>query len=126
MTLAPPVYDLVLMLDPAAEESVRTQILSDTREAIAGRGTPVGEQDWGQRTMAYPIDHATDAVYHLFQFNAPRELLEHLERTLRITDGVVRHRIIKLAPGTPAPDSQMVRRPEGESAPASAPAPAAA
>jgi small subunit ribosomal protein S6 len=53
--------------------------------------------------MAYEIRHKTDADYHLIQFNGPRELLDRLDRTLRITDGVVRYRIIKLRPGTPPP-----------------------
>jgi len=30
-------------------------------------------------------------------------MIEALERNLRIADGVFRHRIIKLAPGTPPP-----------------------
>ena len=31
------------------------------------------------------------------------ELLEQLDHNLKITDGVLRHRIIKLRPGTPDP-----------------------
>ena len=50
-----------------------------------------------------------DAEFHLLQFHGNRELLERLDRTLRITDGVVRYRIIKLRPGTPAaPDLRSV------------------
>jgi small subunit ribosomal protein S6 len=53
--------------------------------------------------MAFEIRHKTDAEYHLLQFEGPREVLEALNRTLRITDGVTRFRIIKLRPGTPPP-----------------------
>ena len=59
--------------------------------------------DWGRRKMAYEIRHKTEAEYHLLQFQGPKALLERLDRTLRITDSVVRYRIIKLAPGTPDP-----------------------
>ena len=48
-------------------------------------------------------DHRADAAYHLFQFEAESDLLEQLENTLKITDGVLRHRIIKVKPGTPPP-----------------------
>ena len=51
--------------------------------------------------MTYPIDHKTNAEYHLLQFHATPELLATLNRTLRIIDEVIRFRIIKLAPGTP-------------------------
>src|ERR1700677_1204053 len=103
MTLPAPTYDLVLLLDPQTEEDVRTKILADTRTAIAADGELVNDDDWGARALAYPIERKTDAEYHLLQFHAGTpELLSELDRTLRITDGVLRFRIVKLAPGTPA------------------------
>jgi small subunit ribosomal protein S6 len=106
MTLPAPTYDLVLLLDPQAEEALRTKILADTRAAIAAAGEVVREDDWGDRALAYPIERHADAEYRLLQFHASSpELLHELDRTLRITDGILRFRIIKLAPGTPdAPD----------------------
>ncbi len=106
MTLPAPTYDLVLLLDPQAEESVRAKIVSDAREAIAAKGELVHHDEWGERALAYPIDHKTTAEYHLLQFHATTvELIAELNRTLHITDGVIRFRINKLKPGTPdAPD----------------------
>jgi small subunit ribosomal protein S6 len=110
MTASAPTYDLVLLLDAQADEQARAQILSDTREAIAARGELVREDDWGDRALAYPIGHKSDAEYHLLQFHAGTpELLGDLDRTLRITDGIMRFRIVKLKPGTPdAPDMRSV------------------
>ncbi len=103
MTLPAPTYDLVLLLDPQAEEDVRTKILADTRGAIAAAGEVVNEDDWGTRALAYPIERHADAEYHLLQFHAgAATLLSELDRTLRITDGVMRFRIVKLKSGTPA------------------------
>ncbi len=101
-----PTYDLVLLLDPQVEEPVRAKILADTRDAIAAAGELTREDDWGDRALAYPIERKTDAEYHLLQFHAGKpELLSQLDRTLRITDGVMRFRIVQLKPGTPdAPD----------------------
>jgi small subunit ribosomal protein S6 len=89
------VYDLVLMLDLEAEDDVRAKVLADARAAITAQGTLVGEQQWGVRTLAYPIAHRTQAEYHLLQFTGPPTLIEGLEHALRIDDGVVRHRVIK-------------------------------
>jgi small subunit ribosomal protein S6 len=103
MTLSAPIYDLVLLLDLQAEEPVRAKIVADTREAIAAKGELVRHDEWGERALAYPIDHRTTAEYHLLQFNASSvELIAELSRTLHITDGVIRFRINKLKPGTPA------------------------
>ena len=104
MTKSEPTYDLVLLLDPQVEEETRAKILADTRDAIAAKGEVVGDQDWGARALAYPIERKTDAEYHLLQFHASTpELLGELDRTLRITDGILRFRIVKLEPGTPDP-----------------------
>jgi small subunit ribosomal protein S6 len=72
--------------------------------------------------MAYEIRHQPEAEYHLLQFRAPGSLIEDLSHTLRITDGVVRHRVIKVRPGTPeAPTSIPViaAAPSGHSGPSS-------
>jgi small subunit ribosomal protein S6 len=105
MTLPAPTYDLVLLLDPQAEESAREKIVADARKAIEAQGEFLLHNEWGERALAYPIDHKTGAEYHLLQFHATPELLSTLNRTLRIIDEVIRFRVIKLAPGTPeAPD----------------------
>lgn len=121
-----PLYDLMLMLDTAAPEEQRQKILSDAEALISRGGEIVNKQDWGVRTMAFEIRHKTDAEYQLLQFHAPAEVLAALHRTLRITDGIVRFRIIKLAPGTPAPPEQRAEpRPGAEALPDDAPAPEA-
>jgi small subunit ribosomal protein S6 len=103
MTLAAATYDLILLLDMQAEEGVRAKIVADTREAISTKGELLRHDEWGERALAYPIDHKTTAEYHLLQFHAPKvELIAELNRTLHITDGVIRFRVNKLKPGTPA------------------------
>jgi small subunit ribosomal protein S6 len=105
MTLPAPTYDLVLMLDPQAEETTRAQIVAGARKAIEAQGELLRHDEWGDRALAYPIDHKSSAEYHLLQFHATPELLDTLNRTLPIADEVVRFRVVKLAPGTPdAPD----------------------
>jgi small subunit ribosomal protein S6 len=106
MTLPAPTYDLILMLDTQADVQARAKIVADARAAIQAQGEVVRDDEWGTRALAYQIDHKADAEYHLLQFHASTpELLASLERSLRITDEVVRFRIVKLKPGTPeAPD----------------------
>jgi small subunit ribosomal protein S6 len=103
MTLPATTYDLVLMLDPQVEEPVRAKIVADAREAIAAKGELERHDEWGERALAYPIDHKATAEYHLLQFHvSTAELIAELNRTLHITDGVIRFRINKLKSGTPA------------------------
>jgi small subunit ribosomal protein S6 len=98
-----PTYDIVLLLDTAAADEVRAKVVDDVEKMITAGGEVIGKHAWGTRHLAFEIDHKTEAEYHLFQFHGGRDLLATLNRTLRITDGVVRFRIVKLAPGTPPP-----------------------
>jgi small subunit ribosomal protein S6 len=100
-------YDLTLLLSTAAPDEDRAKVLSDVESAIAdGGGSIERRDDWGTRPLTYRISHQRDAEYHLLQFTGPPPLLENLSHSLRITDNVLRFRIIKVTPGTPpAPDS---------------------
>ena len=106
MAAAKPTYDLMVLLDTGAPDEQRAKILADAERLITSNGGEItSKHDWGVRALAFEIRHKTDAEYHLLQFHGVRETLEALQRMLRITDGVVRFRIIKLKPGTPAPPS---------------------
>jgi small subunit ribosomal protein S6 len=122
MTLPAPTYDLVLLLDPQVEEDARAKIVSDAVTAIEAQGELVGQDEWGERALTYPIDKHPNADYRLLQFHVgEKELLESLDRTLRLDDAVLRHRIIKLKPGTPDAPSLSSTAPAPPTATAEAP-----
>jgi small subunit ribosomal protein S6 len=121
MTLPAPTYDLVLLLDPAADDTTRAKLVADTRASIEAQGELLRHDEWGERALTYPIDKKTSARYHLLQFHvSATELLSSLDRTLRLADEVLRFRIIKLAPGVGAPPSDMAAG--AAAAPSQAPA----
>src|SRR5205085_8736106 len=68
-------------------------------------GKIVASQDWGARRMTFEINHHPEAAYHLVQFETEPggALLERVDHSLKIMDGVLRHRIIRLKDGSPPP-----------------------
>jgi small subunit ribosomal protein S6 len=112
-------YDLMLLLDTAAEDEQRTRVLAEAERIITSNdATIVSKHDWGARRTAFEIRHKRDADYHLLQFQGGPQIPAALDRYLRITDGVVRFRVIKLRPGTP-PVPDLRAAPEmAEAAPA--------
>jgi small subunit ribosomal protein S6 len=99
-----PLYDLTLVLSAAAEDDRRAKILADVESQIStAGGTLERNDDWRNRPLAYEIRHQREGEYHLIQFTGPPALLESLSHNLRIDDGVLRFRIIKVLPGTPPP-----------------------
>jgi small subunit ribosomal protein S6 len=108
-------YDLMLLLDPNAPDERRDAAISEVESMIGSGGELVETYDWGQRRLAYEIDHRPEAEYRLYQFRGDGALLERLSTRLRILDAVLRFRIIKLKPGQPTPpppDQQALRRRE--------------
>jgi ribosomal protein S6 len=96
-------YDLMVLIDPNAPEERRTAAVSEAESLIDSGGEIVASHDWGQRRMAYEIDHRPEAEYRLYQFNGDNDLLQRLNQRLRINDAVLRFRIIKAKPGQPLP-----------------------
>jgi small subunit ribosomal protein S6 len=100
-----PLYDLMLLLDPGAPSDRQETILRDVQGLLESGGKLVGSYDWGTRRMTFEIDHRPEAAYHLFQFETEGggALLERVDHSLKIMDGVLRHRIIRLKDGSPPP-----------------------
>lgn len=122
MAQATPVYDLMLLVDADAPSERRAEILREVEAFIERAGSIEGRHEWGVRALAYEIRHRKDAEYHLLQFSAPPEAIDRLRGMLRVADGVLRHRVIRVRPGTPPPPTV---RAEPRPAQAAAAAPAA-
>ncbi len=114
-----PVYDLMLLIDSNASGERRDAILGEVQSMLENGGTIVSAHDWGQRRIAYEIDHRAEAHYQLFQFEGDNALLDRVNHSLRIMDGVLRYRIIRQRPGGPeVPPSPEQPRPQREDEPA--------
>jgi small subunit ribosomal protein S6 len=111
-----PIYDLMLLLDTAAAEEQRAKVLEEAERILTSNdATIVSKHDWGVRRTAFEIRHKNDAEYHLLQFQGGPEVPAAVGRYLRITDGVVRFRVIKLRAGLPAvPDLRAASEPAPE------------
>jgi small subunit ribosomal protein S6 len=119
-----PTYDLMLLLDTSAEEEQRGKVLAEAERILeANSATVVSKHDWGVRKTAFEIRHKNDAEYHLLQFQGGPDVPAALDRYLRIADGVVRFRVIKLRAGLPpVPDLRASAEPAPEAAAEAAPA----
>jgi small subunit ribosomal protein S6 len=103
-------YELVLMLDPEAADEAREKVAGDVRQAIEGTGTLDRADEWGVRQMAYEISRRNEADYRFYRFQGEPELLERLDHSLKITDGVLRFRIFKVDPDSTANPPPPVER----------------
>jgi small subunit ribosomal protein S6 len=90
------------MLDPDIPEERREQIAAEARTRIESGGSLKQDTAWGMRKLAYEIEQRTEADYRYFRFDTDGGLLDDLNHNLRIADGVLRFRIFKVDPRSPA------------------------
>ena len=63
---------------------------------ITGKGGTISDtEQWGKRRLAYPIKHFTDGRYFLIKFNMGPAFGRELEASLKISEEVLRHLLIK-------------------------------
>ncbi len=90
-------YELMLVFKPdAPDERTQAVVERTTRMIGADGGQIVKVQPWGRRRLAYPIDRHREGQYHIVVFEAPATTIAEIERTLLITEEVIRHLIIRI------------------------------
>jgi small subunit ribosomal protein S6 len=89
-------YELMLVLRPdVADDRAQAVIDRTTRQIVAGGGSIVKVAPWGRRRLAYQIDRYREGSYHIVLFEAPGDALAEMERTLLITEEVLRHLVTR-------------------------------
>jgi small subunit ribosomal protein S6 len=89
-------YELMLVLRPdAPDERAAAVIDRATRYVVAEGGSIVKVAPWGRRRLAYPIDRYREGSYHIVVFEAPAESVAELERSLQITEEVLRYLVTR-------------------------------
>ncbi|GIK76540.1 MAG: 30S ribosomal protein S6 [Acidobacteria bacterium] len=106
-------YEMVLMLDPESGDDRRAEIAAEVKSKLEAGGEIAHEADWGLRKMAYEIEKRESADYRFFKFSGDKALLDDLDHSLKITDGVLRFRIFRAEPDSPVmvpPDTEQIMR----------------
>lgn len=91
-------YELLFFVAPTIEDETRLAIMKRIETTIAeGEGKVDNVEDWGKRKLAYEVAGLTEGDYTLIDFHANPANIAELDRVLRITDAVVRHKIVRRA-----------------------------
>jgi small subunit ribosomal protein S6 len=89
-------YELMLVLRPdVPDDRIQAVIERTTSEIVSDGGQILKVAPWGRRRLAYPIDRAREGSYHIILFEGPSGVIAEVERTLQITEDVLRHLITR-------------------------------
>jgi len=99
-------YELMVILDGDVEDAAAQSLVASLTDSIGKAGGAIhGKPDfWGRRQFAYPINKKDFGYYVVWNILAEGGALDGFERSLRIADDIVRHKLIRL------PDAEAARR----------------
>jgi small subunit ribosomal protein S6 len=107
---------MLVVRPDVADDKAQAVIDKATRQIVASGGQIVKVAPWGRRRLAYQIDRFREGSYHIVLFEAPGAALVELERTLLITEEVLRHLVARVGATAPtrtatSPTTPTCRRP---------------
>jgi small subunit ribosomal protein S6 len=92
-------YELGLILNPEVNEEETRAILDRVEQIVATYGgQTVKVNQWGRRRLAYPIERQRDGVYIFIDMILTPETVSEIERTLKVSEVVLRHMMKKRDP----------------------------
>lgn len=97
-------YELMVIIDGELDETAAKAQVDTIEGRLNDAGMVASTDFWGRRTFAYEIDHKTEGSYVVFEVLADPGALDDVERTLRLADEIVRHKLLRL------PDDEAARR----------------
>ena len=92
----------MLILPAEADESVVSAALERITRIVSEAGGAVGTVDrWGRRRLAFEIDRQNEGYYVVVRFTAEPSTQAEIDRTLKLADEVIRHKVLVLPEKAP-------------------------
>ncbi len=85
-------YETLFVQHPDTGEALARETSQKACKLIESMSGQINDvQEWGMRELAYPIAKQSRGIYVLVEYSATGDVVKELERTLRISDNVLRY-----------------------------------
>ncbi len=89
-------YEIMFVVRPDLEQEKFEAVIQRYADQINTGGGQVEKTDvWGKRRLAYPIKHFEEGFYVLVNFSADVPVIDELDRTMSISDEIIRFKILR-------------------------------
>ncbi|MGI6362693.1 MAG: 30S ribosomal protein S6 [Bacillota bacterium] len=89
-------YEMLYIIEPDLDEEQVNSLQEKVVAIIAEQGGQVVEtKQWGKRHLAYEIVDFKEGYYIELHFEGTPQVVDELDRVIKITDGILRHLIIR-------------------------------
>ncbi|MBA7621792.1 30S ribosomal protein S6 [subsurface metagenome] len=90
-------YELVVIINPELADDAVDGIIDNVSRLVTQNGGTVDDVErWGKRKLAYPIKHFLEGNYVLARCKMKPASGKELEASLRISEEVLRHLLVRL------------------------------
>lgn len=89
-------YEVMYIINPQVDEEATNALVERFEKIVADGGGEVVKTDrWGKRRLAYEIDDKAEGFYVVMDFKSEPAVAHEIERVMRITDGILRHILVR-------------------------------
>jgi small subunit ribosomal protein S6 len=89
-------YEILYIVRPELDETQLNEAVASVNRLIENLGGRVQKTDvWGRRRLAYEVRHLREGQYVLTDFQVEPARVPEMEATLKISDTVFRHLIVR-------------------------------
>ena len=90
-------YELIYVLKPDAAENEVEDMHKQVADIVQRMSGTIDKTDtWGRRKLAYEIGHAREGTYVVETITGSGELMKEIDRRLKVTEGLLRHLIVRV------------------------------
>jgi len=84
-------YETVFILTPVLSEDQAKEAVKEYQDLLKAEGAKmVHQENWGLRKLAYPIQKKSTGFYHLFEYDAPGNIIAKVELMMKRDERVLR------------------------------------
>ncbi len=90
-------YETVFIMTPVLSDQQMKETVEKFKGILTAAGAEIiNEEEWGLKTMAYPIQKKSTGFYELVEFKAEPEVVAKLELAFRRDERVIRYLTVKM------------------------------
>ena len=116
-------YELMVILNPEIDERQVAPNLDKFLKVITNDGGSIDKVDiWGKRRLAYEIQKKTEGIYAVVAFTATSAATQELDRQLKLSETVMRTKVLRAEEAIALIESERVRAEEKAARKAARPA----
>jgi small subunit ribosomal protein S6 len=109
-------YELIYVLKPDAPETEVADMHKQVADIVERLGGTIDKTEnaapWGRRRLAYEIGHHKEGFYVLEVITGSAELMKEIDRRLKVTEGLLRHLIVRVDEATIKAERMRAKRTE--------------